>query len=152
MIALCTIAALKDNIMELHINDKMTIKELQLQFNTEFPYLKLEFFDIPPTFDGLPKSHMYPNHKALANCRKMHNEGSIQITGDDTVQKLEETLWNKFGLSTEVFRKSGNLWIETTLSDSWTLKRQNDEGRIFSTAKYNKEDEPEDPLDRDKWQ
>ena len=138
--------------MELHINDKITIRELQQQFNTEFPYLKLEFFDIPPTFDGLPKSHMYPNYKALGSCRKLHIEGSIQVSPGDTVQKLEETLWNKFGLSTEVFRKSGNLWIETTLSDSWTLKRQNDEGQAFSPAKYSKDIEPEGPLDGDKWQ
>ena len=138
--------------MELLINDKVTIKELQQQFSAEFPFLKLEFFDIAPTFDGLPKSHMYPNHKPLGNCRRMHNEGVLEITPGMPVQKLEETFWNVFGLSTEVFRKSGNLWIETTLSDSWTLKRQNDEGRTFSTPKPAKEEEPEDPLDRDKWQ
>ena len=138
--------------MELHINDKITVRELQQQFGVGFPYLKLEFFDIPPTFNGLPKSHMYPNHKALGSCRKKHNEGTIEIHPRMTVQKLEETLWNEFGLSTEVFRKSGNLWIETTLSDSWTLTRQNDEGRAFSSAKFGREEEPEDPLDRDKWQ
>ena len=139
--------------MELVINDKITITELQKQFSSEFPYLKIEFFDIPPTMDGLPKSHMYPNHRTLGTCRKMHNEGTIQITPNDTVESLEITLWKEFGLSTEVFRKSGNLWIETTLSDSWTLKRQNDEGKAFSHAHNNKDkEEPEDSLDRDKWQ
>ena len=139
--------------MELFINDKITIRELQQQFNAEFPYLKIEFFDIPPTMDGLPKSHMYPNHRTLGTCRKMHNEGTIKITPNDTVESLEITLWKNFGLSTEVFRKSGNLWIETTLSDSWTLKRQNDEGKALSNALNNRsKEEPEDPLDRDKWQ
>ncbi len=137
--------------MELIINDKITIRELQKQFSSEFPYLKLEFFDIPPTFDGLPKVHMYPNHKTLGACRKKHNEGTITISPADTVERLEKSFWDEFGLSTEIFRKSGNLWIETTLSDSWTLKQQNDEGKIFSTARNNKE-EPEDPLDRDLWQ
>ena len=136
--------------MELILNDKITIRELQKQFSSEFPYLKLEFFDIPPTFDGLPKVHMYPNHRTLGTCRKMHNEGSIVISPSDTVERLEKLFWDEFGLSTEIFRKSGNLWIETTLSDSWTLKQQNDEGKIFSIAR-NKE-EPEDPLDRDLWQ
>ncbi len=138
--------------MELQINDKITIKELQQQFSAVFPYLKLEFFDIPPTFNGLPKSHMYANHKTLGSCRKKHNVGAIEIAPGMAVQKLEETLWNEFGLSTEVFRKSGNLWIETTLSDSWTLKRQNDEGRTFSTSRNVKNDDPDDPLDRDLWQ
>jgi len=125
---------------------------MQQQFNAGFPYLKLEFFDIPPTFDGLPKSHMYPNHKALVNCRKLRNEGTVMVSPSDTVEKLEKTLWNEFGLSAEVFRKSGNLWIETTLSDSWTLKQQNEEGKVFSTAKYVRDNEPEDSLDRDIWQ
>ena len=138
--------------MELQINDKITVRELQMQFSAVFSYLKLEFFDIPPTFNGLPKLHMYPNNKALGSCRKKHNEGTIEILPGMTVQKLEETLWNEFGLSTEVFRKSGNLWIETTLSDSWTLKRQNDEGRTFSTARNTNNGDPEDPLDRALWQ
>jgi hypothetical protein len=138
--------------MEMLINDKITIKELQQQFSSEFPYLKLEFFDIPPTFDGLPKSNMYPNYKPLGHCRKIHNEGSIHITPGLAVQNLEETFWKKFGLSTEVFRKSGNLWIETTLSDSWTLKRQNEEGHAFSGPKHSIDIDREDPLDKDKWQ
>jgi hypothetical protein len=149
MTALYTDAA-KNNTMELFINDKITIRELQRQFNSEFPYLKIEFFDIPPTRNGLPKSRMYPNHRTLGTCRKQHNEETMQIFPDDPVEKIELAFWEKFGLSTEVFRKSGNLWIETTLSDSWTLKRQNDEGKAFSGAVGgNKE---EDPLDRDTWQ
>ncbi|MDB5285032.1 MAG: hypothetical protein JWO06_4107 [Bacteroidota bacterium] len=137
--------------MKLTINDKMTIMELQQQFCAGFQYLKLEFFDVPPTFNGLPKSHMYGNHRLLASCRKLHNEGTIEITPDLTVDKLERTLWEKFGLSTEVFRKSGNLWIETTLSDSWTLKRQNDEGKIFTLSKIDKKSD-EDIMDRDLWE
>ncbi len=138
--------------MQLYISDKVTIKELQQQFNAGFPYLKLEFFDIPPSFDGLPKVSMYPNSRTLGACRKMHNEGFIHIEPGDTVESLEKALWKVYGLSAEVFRKSGNLWIETTLSDSWTLKRQNDEGMALSTIRNIRYEDPEDPLDRDKWQ
>jgi hypothetical protein len=151
MIAQYIVAAKNKSIMELIINNKITIRELQQQFSDEFPYLKLEFFDIPPTFDGLSKAHMYPGHRLLGTCRKLHQEGSLEITPDDTVETLEKTFWKKFGLSTEVFRKSGNLWIETTLSDSWTLKRQNEEGKAFSTIRSPKNIQTEDPLDRDTW-
>ena len=133
--------------MELRINDQITIRELQQQFSAEFPYLKLEFFDIPPTFDGLPKLHMYPNHRLLGTCRKMPHGGTLEITPNDTVEMLEKTFWKDFGLSTEVFRKSGNLWIETTLSDSWTLKRQNEEGQALSTFKHSNDIQPRNPLD-----
>ena len=122
--------------MEILINDKLTIKELQQQFNTTFPYLKLEVFDTPPVTGGVSKSHICPNHKTLGACRKIHNEDTIIIVEGDTVEKLEKTLWEKFGLSVKVYRKSNNLWIETTLSDSWTLMRQNEEGRAFTSTKF----------------
>jgi hypothetical protein len=137
--------------MKLIINDKVTIKELQQQFNNEFPYLKLEFFDTPPTFDGLPKSLMHSNNKLLAACRKLHHDGIINITPDDTVEKLEKTLWQRFGLTAEVFRKSGNVWIETTLSHSWTLKRQNEEGMALNARNF-KAPEHKAPRGRDTWQ
>ncbi|MNF16790.1 hypothetical protein D3C80_2199700 [compost metagenome] len=41
---------------------------------------------------------------------------------------VEKDFWEKLGLSAQIFRKSGNLWIETSLTDDWTLARQNDEG------------------------
>ena len=122
--------------MEILINDKLTIKELQQQFGNTFPYLKLEVFDIPPVIGGLSKSHICPNHKTLGACRKIHNEDIITIVESDTVEKLEQTLWEKFGLSVKVYRKSNSLWIETTLSNNWTLMQQNDEGRAFTSAKY----------------
>jgi hypothetical protein len=31
-------------------------------------------------------------------------------------------------LSVQVFRKSGKSWLETTFTDGWTLKKQNQEG------------------------
>jgi hypothetical protein len=136
--------------MELQINDKITISQLQQQFGLEFPFLKLEFFDLPPTLNGLPKSRMLQNHKLLGTCRKKHNEGIIKISPDDTVKKLERTFWLEFGLTAEVFRKSGNLWIETTLSDSWTLKQQNEEGKALSNNRKFKDAKQEDRLGKDK--
>lgn len=137
--------------MELFINDKRTIKELQDDFSNEFPFLRVEFFNIPfAPGKSLPKSAIYATDKALGGCRKIHNEGSLTIMPQDTVAKLEESLWQNFGLSAQVFRKSGRLWIETSLTDSWTLERQNDEGRELSQYRYRDRDD-EDPTDRDKW-
>jgi hypothetical protein len=31
-----------------------------------------------------------------------------------------------------VFRKSGKTWLETSVTDDWTLKRQNEEGMELS--------------------
>jgi hypothetical protein len=123
----------KSEIMELIVKNNMTIAELQKQFSDGFPYLKLEFFDIPrPSVNKLSKLHMFSPGRFLGACRKLSNEGAIMINPEDTVEKLEQIFWNEFGLTAEVFRKSGNLWIETSLSNFWTLKLQNEEGKALS--------------------
>jgi hypothetical protein len=48
-----------------------------------------------------------------------------------------------------VFRKSGNLWLETTMTDDWTLQQQNDHGYEISTGKKNKERPGDFDLNRD---
>ena len=42
------------------------------------------------------------------------------------------TFGEVYGLGVQVFRKSGNVWLETTVTDSWTLKEQNDQGESLS--------------------
>ena len=34
-----------------------------------------------------------------------------------------------FGLSAQVFRLSGDVWLETTSTDNWTLEEQNSTGQ-----------------------
>jgi hypothetical protein len=49
------------------------------------------------------------------------------------VNELENIFQQKFSLSAQVFRKSGNLWLETTMTDNWSLLQQNNHGREIST-------------------
>ena len=139
--------------MELHIKNTLAITELQKQFNGEFPYLKIEFFDIPrSSLNKLTKAHLFPPNRLLGVCGKIRNEGTISISPDDTVEKLESIFWNSFGLTAEVFRKSGNLWIETSLSNSWTLKLQNEEGKVISDGNYKRMCGEDDITDQKGWQ
>jgi hypothetical protein len=95
---------------------------------------------------------MFPPNRLIGVCGKLRVEGTIHINPDDSVEKLENIFWKDFGLSAEVFRKSGNLWIETSLSNSWTLRLQNEEGKALSEGKFSRLKEDEDITDRDKWQ
>jgi hypothetical protein len=49
-----------------------------------------------------------------------------------TVRVLEQLFLEQFGILAHVLRKSGNSWLETTKTEDWTLKRQNDEGKELS--------------------
>jgi hypothetical protein len=141
--------------MEILISGSRTIRDVQQEFSKEFPFLKLEFFDAPHTKDiALPKSKMYAQDKKLSAIRKLHIEGEVSVNANETVYSLENKLWRRFGLSAQVFRKSGNLWIETSLTDSWTLEQQNREGLEMSVGPQNryKAAEEKDISDRDKWE
>jgi len=139
--------------MEILIKDSKAIRDVQQEFSKEFQFLKIEFFDVP--LNGrkvLSKSHVYSPNRTLGSIRQIHNEGTLRVLQSTTVGEVEAMLWDKFSLSAQVFRKSGNLWIETSLTDTWTLQRQNQEGQAMSHGYPNPADEREDITDRDKWQ
>lgn len=142
--------------MEIQITNDKTISAVQQEFSAEFPFLKIEFFDVPYKPEtALPKARIITRDRKLAECRRMHSEGVWTINKTDKVSDIESKLWEQFGLSMQVFRKSGSLWIETSLTDSWTLERQNREGQEMSNVqrinKYQQAEE-EDITDRDKWE
>ena len=95
--------------MNIAINDTRVISSIQKEFNSVFPYLK-----------------------SLAECRKVHSVGEITIQPLMTVQSLEQIFLVEYGLGVQVFRKSGSVWLETTVTDSWTLAEQNSQGEALS--------------------
>lgn len=119
--------------MQIAINDQRKIFEIQEEFQLLFPFLKIEFFTLPRG-PGMPsaKKMMQPVYKKLSDCRTLHHNGTITITPHITVTELEQQFNAVYGLSVQVFRKSGRVWLETTATDGWTLKEQNDQGKALS--------------------
>lgn len=120
--------------MKLKIDDNKKISVIQKEFNEAFPYLKLEFFEHPHAKGtGSPKKQMKNPMLTLEECRKKHTAGNLIITESQSVGQVEKSFYDIFGLPVQVFRKSGKLWLETTITDDWTLKQQNDQGRELSS-------------------
>src|SRR5437899_740192 len=112
---------------ELFIEKDHSIKKIQKSFNAEYPYLKIEFFKKHHgERKSSPKEEVISPSESISNLEAFHYSGFVNINGKRTVGMVENDFWDKFGLSVQVFRKSGNLWIETSLTDDWTLERQND--------------------------
>ena len=61
-----------------------------------------------------------------------------------TVAEFEKRFQVEFGLNAQVFRKSGKVWLETTITDNLTLQSQNALGLEKSFAT-----EQPDPSDID---
>ena len=69
---------------------------------------------------------------SLGECRAIRREGIITISPEMTVDELERGFDELYGLSVQVFRKSGKVWLETSVTDAWTLAKQNAQGEELS--------------------
>lgn len=123
--------------MTIRINKTRTFKEIQQDFNSLFPFLKIEFFKRGHAVEeGSSASKMIKNGQLLEELN-IREEGQLEVLPSMTVAALEQTLLNRFGIAAQVFRKSGNLWLETTMTDQWSLGQQNEHGREISTPSEN---------------
>jgi hypothetical protein len=120
--------------MRLQIEKEVTLENIQKQFNQVFPFLKLEFFSSlngKKRTPALPE-RLKPEQKAYC-CSKMNDTAvNIDIDRQMTVAGLENEFLEKTGLGVLVYRKSGKVWIETSLTNDWTLEQQNSEGESIS--------------------
>jgi hypothetical protein len=123
--------------MKIEINDHRKLFAIQKEFKDTFPYLKLEFFSKPHKVGG-PSSKKIMKHpsKTIGQARVIHNKGILTITPSMTVADLEQAFRDVYGLSVQIFRKSGRVWLETTATDGWTLEKQNKQGEELSKKTY----------------
>jgi len=119
--------------MILTIKEGMYIRDIQKLFNENYPYLKIEFFrhkhglrQLSPKLEKLSESTIVPLRNGHAKT------WSLDMSKDRTVGEFEKECWEKTGVAVQVFRKSRNLWIETSLTDNWTLEKQNELAASFA--------------------
>ena len=112
------------------------ISEIQEDFSKVFPFLKVEFYR-----NGSTRQERYPAAQMIAPSRLVRDawvhkkdKGHVEISGEMSVTAFESALMDEFGLSAQVFRRAGKLWLETTMTDSWTLKQQNEHGREITNG------------------
>lgn len=117
--------------MRMQLAKNKTISDVCQEFNSAYPFLRIDFYKY---VQGQPRSTVNQKLNKLATLANagIRGDGEIEIIETMTVRELEQNFLNKFGLYVQVSRKSGSLWLETTISDGWILKQQNDHGRELS--------------------
>ena len=124
--------------IKLHITSNRLISEIQNEFNKAFPFLKLEFFNNKSFLhSNFSASQIVSSNRKIGDSMLNKTGGEIEIEESMKVNVLERLFKDQFSLAVQVFRKSGNLWLETTITDNWTLLQQNNHGREISTVKNN---------------
>src|SRR4030095_3646432 len=121
-----------------------SIGELKEEFNRMFPFLRLEIFKTEHA-GSYHKTKREPlaSSMLLSSLLTEKSDDSIEIIPEMKVKDLERSLQDKFGVQVEVFRRSGNSWLQTTMTDDWTLEKQNEHGREI-TGLTDAHSEPED--------
>ena len=136
--------------MHLHIAPNRLISDIQKEFNEAFPFLKIEFFKTRSfTRSDFMAHQIIPSQRKIGDGQLSITDGDIEVVEEMKVMDLEKIFKDQFSLAMQVFRKSGNLWLETTMTDNWTLQQQNDHGREISTFKKTKDIPGDFDLTRD---
>jgi hypothetical protein len=137
-------------IMYLHIAPNRLISDIQKEFNKMFPFLKLEFFNNKSfSRSNFSINQLIPSSRKVGDSQSVITDGDLEISEEMKVIDLENLFKNDFSLAVQVFRKSGNLWLETTMTDNWTLQQQNNHGREISTGKLMNNPTEDYDLNRD---
>jgi hypothetical protein len=120
---------------KLYISKINAVMELQDQFSSLFPFLRINFFKRGRVVDKVPAERviLFSQDVQLKDINPGMRDGDLEISEETSVSELENRFNEKFGLYIQVLRKSGNLWLDTSRTKSWTLKEQNDHGREIST-------------------
>jgi hypothetical protein len=113
------------------ITNKTLIKDIQQEFNAHYPSLWIEFYTGSGGRTGTAASRSRVN--ADLALKRVSDPCSPQATDidihkDRTVGEIKHDFLQKFGLQARLMRKTGNVWVGTSLTDDWTLERQNSEG------------------------
>ena len=119
--------------MQITVTDNRKIFQLQEEFTQCFPYLKIEVLSKPhKSWSGTSERILRSAEKTIGDYRKGSRDGNLTISGNMTVTELERQFRELYGLHVLVFRKSGKVWLETTVTDGWTLAEQNNQGEALS--------------------
>lgn len=111
------------------ISSSKKLSALKREFHRLFPYLKIEFYSgHHEVGEGSPQSTLLDSNKTVKEVSGKELNEDFNILPDLTVKELEAYFDEHLGISAQVFRRSGNLWMQTTATDHWTLEQQNRKG------------------------
>lgn len=128
--------------MKIEFNGQTKIGAFKNAFNEHYQYLKLAFFSKAHDAFELNASEfmIHDDNLCLKDISKLVDKNcNILVNEFVTVKDLESKAESEFGLYIQVLRKSRNAWLATTVTDTLTLKAQNEKGKE-STIELNEDE------------
>lgn len=98
---------------------------LQLAFNEKFPHLKIAFYKNAHDRNELsPIAEEVFRDYTMGEVNPNFTGAEFLLYEHEKVNDFEEKMEKQFGLHVQVLRKSGQTWIQTSVTDEWTLQKQ----------------------------
>lgn len=117
--------------MKLVIKPQDTIKSIQDKIQEAYSNIKIEFFSKEHKEGKLTNvKFQYFNKDMNMESLGLKSEMSIEINPDTIIWDIEKKFEQLGNLHIQVFRKGGEVWIETSKSDQWSIGEANSLGDI----------------------
>lgn len=101
--------------MEILIEKDKKLSAIQDEFQNRFPFLKIEFYKKAHSQgEGSARENTLNTELTIDAVNKKNASGIIKIQGLMSVAELESAFAETYGLSVQVFHKSGKVWLQTT--------------------------------------
>lgn len=124
------------NPIQIKVDESVTLSDVQYAFAQAFPCLQIRFYHgAHAPGEGSPAGELLDVGLAISDAGCLPLDASERLLAVDprqTISDFEKMIKDKFALNVQVFRKSGNLWLQTISTDHWTLAEADRKGRHSS--------------------
>ena len=113
----------------MKIHPDMTVDQLVIAFSESYPGLRLELYNVAHKEGENSSADSEIDHSVkLSDLNSTLKAQDWQVDPQMTVADFEAGFKDNFGLNIQVFRRSNNVWLQTSATDNWTLEVQNRKG------------------------
>ena len=117
------VSNMKNEVVKILIENGKALGEIQREFSLHYPFLRIEFFKTVESNGMIRREKLKDEHRLM-----IKNLLAINIGGDCTINDVKKDFLEKANLIIQIYRKSGNVWVETSHTNHWPLEQQNFEG------------------------
>ena len=115
------------------IQQDSDIRTVREHFCEWYPYLRINFFRNKNNGQTITsQSIVFSDTTKLNEINPGFSGGVIEIFDEMSILEFENEFFRRYGMSVQLSRKSGNLWLDTVKTNQWTLKEQDEHGKAIS--------------------
>lgn len=115
----------------LTIHPDSLLSDISGRFNEIYPNLKLVFFSTPDPGNPLSQKIIRSRYTMVKRFSFITGSVEIDITPQQTVTDVIAEFERSTGLKAGILRKADLLWINTSLTQNWSLEKQQEEAKLL---------------------